>query len=358
VNPLRAAEGFLFGPGSGRRMLVTQVALAAVIGLRIALGPYLGLAGQPASLFRPVSFLRVLDAMPGPAVILGLQAVGTAAAALAVAGWRRRATFPTAWLCLLVLAGLRSSRGKILHNDVLLLLAAVPFLLAPAARWRDRAAVAAASSSDSRRFGWPVHTAMVVVAGAYLFSGLAKLASSGVAWVTSDNMRFVLNEAAGNGLVAFPGIPELLAGQAWMTHGLAGAILLFELTFPAVLLVRGRAGARVGAAYAGAAVAFHAGTWLILGLDYWAWAAVVAVVLVDWCPRIERLPNYGLWRQAGDRAGAGNQAGPAGVVPTGLCAPVVGRKKAEDRTCENATAGPELTGPGDWPSSSPPFLSC
>jgi hypothetical protein len=292
---------FLFAPGSGRRLLLTQVALAAVIGVRIALGPYLDLAGQPPSLFRPVSFLAVLDRMPGAGVIVGLQVVGTVAAALAMAGWRRRASFPVAWLCLLVLAGLRSSRGKFLHNDALLLLAAVPFLLAPVVRWRD-----GADGAPSARFGWPVRTAMVVVAGAYFFSGLAKVLHSGASWVTTDNMRYVLYEAARGGRVAFPGVPTWLGDQAGMAHGLAAVVLLLELSFPVVLLVQGRPVARrVAAVYAGATVAFHAGTWLALGLDYWAWAAVVTVVLVDWCPVAEHLARYGLTNTHGTGWGPG-----------------------------------------------------
>jgi hypothetical protein len=290
---------FLFAPGTAGRLLLTQGALAAVIGVRIALGPYVDLAGQPPSLFRPVSFLAVLDRMPGAGVIVCLQVVGTVAAALAVAGWRRRASFPVAWVCLLVLAGLRSSRGKFLHNDALLLLAAAPFLLAPIVRWRDRTA-------NSPRFGWPVRTAMVVVAGAYFFSGLAKLTHSGASWVTTDNMRYVLYEAAAGGRVALPGIPDWLGDQAGLAHGLAAAVLLLELTFPVVLLVQGRPMAtRVAAVYVGAAVAFHAGTWLALGLDYWAWAAVVTIVLVDWCPVAERMARYGLVDRRGTGRGPG-----------------------------------------------------
>lgn len=336
-------ERTLFAPGTGRRLLVTEVVLAAVIGLRIACGPYRGLAGQPPALFRPVSFLRVLDAMPGPAVILGLQVVGTLAATLAVAGWRRRAAFPVAWVCLLVLAGLRSSRGKILHNDALLLLAAVPFLLAPAVRWRDRAAAA-----PSVRYGWPVRTATVVVAGVYFFSGLAKLVHSGPAWVVTDNMRYVLYGAAAGGKVTFPEVPAWLAGQAALAHGLAAAILLLELTFPVVLVARRR---RVAAAYAGAAVAFHAGTWLVLGLDYWAWAAVAVVVLVDCCPLVERLSRYRLRSPPPFRSGAGNRPWPVDVVGAEACHPVARRKKAEDRTCEIAPAGAHASSP---PRSPPP----
>ncbi len=30
------------------------------------------------------------------------------------------------------------------------------------------------------------------------------------------------------------------------------------------------------------AVALHAATWLLLGLDYWTWAGAVLVLFVDW----------------------------------------------------------------------------
>jgi len=92
------------------------------------------------------------------------------------------------------------------------------------------------------------------------------------------------------------------------------SVLLLEITFPVILLQR----RRVNAVYAAAAVAFHGGTWLALGLDYWAWAAVVAVVAVDWSPFVERRlirrsARYRLWRVPRDRVAAGNQRPPADV---------------------------------------------
>ena len=55
-----------------------------LLGLRVALGPYRGLAEQPAALFRPVWFLTWLDRMPPVEVIVAVQVVGVLAAALAV----------------------------------------------------------------------------------------------------------------------------------------------------------------------------------------------------------------------------------------------------------------------------------
>ena len=272
---LRRLDRLLFGSGTSRRLVVAHVGLALVIGLRIALGPYPRLAGQPAALFRPLSFVRVLDQMPPLAVIVGLQVAGTIAAALAVIGWRRRATFAAAWVSLLVLAGLRSSLGKILHNDVLLLLAAVPFLLAPVVRWPGR-------DEPSPRFGWPVNAALATVAGAYFFSGLAKLTTSGLNWVTGDNLRYVMYDAARAGRVMFPDVPLLIADHAWLAHLTAAGALAFELTFPIVLIVK-----RLRPIYAAWAVTLHIGTWLALGLDYWLWIAVVLLIVVD--------PSYAMY---------------------------------------------------------------
>jgi hypothetical protein len=283
-------DRFLFGPGTRRRLAVTQMGLAFLVGLRVALGPYAGLAGQPASLFRPVWFLEALPAMPPVAVMVALQVLGVAGAALALVdrGRRRQVAFVVAWLCLLVLAGLRTSRGKVLHNDVLVLLACVPFLASPPPEGPVRYALA--DRRLSLRHGWPVHAALVVVAGAYFLCGWAKVAQSGLAWVTTDNVRNVLLVAAGSGRLALPAVAEAVASEDWLCHLVAALVLALELSFPVVLVA-----ARARVVYAASAATFHAATWLLLGIDYWAWAGVAVLVLVDWdrvgLRRRERRPS-------------------------------------------------------------------
>jgi hypothetical protein len=270
VSLLRRVDGFLFGAESSRRLVVTHLALAVVVGLRVALGPYRGLADLPPALFRPVWFLAPLADAPPLAAIVALQVAGTLAAAAAFSPRHRRVAFAVAWACLLVLAGLRASRGKVLHNDVLLLLACVPFLAAPAVRgWGDR--------RPSASYGWPVRAALVVVAGAYFLCGLHKLRLSGLAWVTSDNLRWVMAVAARSGRPAVPEVTRFVGDHAALAHVAAAAVLALELSFPVVLV---RPSWRP--AWAAAAVAFHAATWVTLGIDYWAWAAVAVAVLVDW----------------------------------------------------------------------------
>lgn len=279
----------LWAPGSCRRFAVVWRGLALLMAVRVALGPYRALAGQPEALFRPVSFLQVLDAMPSVGVFVVLQVVGTAAAVWAAAqGPRRgrsaRIAFVGAWVAYLVLAGLRSSLGKILHNDVLLLLAAVPFVVA----WSS------SDGEDERDCGWPVRAAMAVVAAAYFAAGVAKVRHSGLAWVTGDNMRYILSWAVLDGRMHFDGWTAWVSERAWLCTASAAGILGLELFAPVAV------GARMlRPAFVASAVALHVATWVLLGLDYWAWIGTVVVVLVDWDRVLgDKVPSTGRGRGA------------------------------------------------------------
>ncbi|HUR22935.1 MAG TPA: hypothetical protein VMZ73_03580 [Acidimicrobiales bacterium] len=264
---LAGVDGWLFAPGPPLRLEVVRRLVALLIGVRLALWGYWHLAGQPPPLFIPQGVISLLfDRMPPLATIVALQVGGTTAAMAVTAGRARRWGLPLAWACLLVLAGLRGSLGKILHNDVLVLLATVPLLVAPAER-----------RAPEERAGWPVRAAMVVVAGSYLFTGVAKVVHSGMDWVTSDNMRWVMAEAARDPRGPIEGVARFIAGHGAVAHAVAAAILALELAFPLVLFRP-----RLAPLFLAGAVAFHAGTWITLGLDYWGHLAVVAIVLVEW----------------------------------------------------------------------------
>lgn len=263
-------DGFLFGAESAGRLRATRAGLALVIAVRVAFGPYGGLAEQPPALFRPVWFLSVLPGMPPLEIIVGVQVVGTAAAVLAVLGWRERGTLLLAWSSLLFLAGLRASRGKIQHNDLLLLLVCAVFLLAPVGqRLRDR--------QRSVRYGWPIRTALAVVASVYFLTGFQKMVSSGPAWVLSDNLRNVMYAAPLNGKAPTESLALFIAHQPALAHLVAVITLAIELGFVSILVWP-----RARPLFVVAAVALHSSIYLTHGLDYSAWAAVVIVVLIDW----------------------------------------------------------------------------
>jgi hypothetical protein len=161
----------------------------------------------------------------------------------------------------------------VLHNDLLLLWVSAVFLLAPSrVSMRDR--------TPTRANGWPVRTAIVVTALVYFFAGYHKLRRSGPDWVFGENMSHLLRWGPSIGEPPAPALTEWVGENGVVSRLSAGFILGVEVSFPLAIWWRW---ARPW--LAGAAVVLHLGTWLLLGLDYWAWALTVPIVLVDW-PRL------------------------------------------------------------------------
>ena len=131
MRAVERAERWMFAPGDPRRLAAIRIGLCAVLAERLLRDVYVGLADQPAALFRPLSFMNLLPAMPSRGVVVVAQTVGVAAAAIACMGLWARGTLPLAFGCALLLGGMLTSAGKVVHNDVVLLLAVVPLLAAP-----------------------------------------------------------------------------------------------------------------------------------------------------------------------------------------------------------------------------------
>ncbi len=267
---MERVDGWLFAPEPAGRVRIMRLMLAALIAFRLATGPYLDLAGQPAALFRPVWFLTWMDQVPAIGVLAGIQLVGVAAAALAMLGWRERGTFLVAWSSLLVLAALRASRGKVQHNDLPLLLVGAVLAAAPVG-------VRLLDQRRSPAWGWPVRTSLAVVAGVYFLTGFHKLVSSGPAWVLSDNLRNVMYGARLNGHAPTDDVSLFIADRPWLAHLVALVTLVVELGAVAVLL---RPRLRPG--YVVALAVLHSGIYLTHGLDYSMWLGTAAIVLIDW----------------------------------------------------------------------------
>jgi hypothetical protein len=289
----RAVADWLFAPGDPRRLASLRIGLCTVLAIRLFRGVYAGLAGQPPVLFRPRSFMQLMPAMPGRPAVVALQALGIGAAVLSALGLGSRVALPIAWGCTVFLGGMTTSLGKVMHNDVLLLLAMVPLLAAPVDdAWSVRARLTRRSAPAlSSRYGWPVRTASVVVAGTYFLTGLAKIEFSGPAWFASDNLRFALY--ASSDAQSVPNAFGLfVADRPLLAHLLAAGVLGLELAFPAVLWKPSWAWAFVVAAGA-----VHLGILATMHLNYWPWIATDAVVLVDW-PHVAERSAAARWRPA------------------------------------------------------------
>jgi hypothetical protein len=269
-RPVAALDRWLFAPETAGRVRIVRLLLAVLIGLRLATGPHRGLAGQPAALFRPVWFLTWMEQMPSAGVLVLIQVVGVLAAVAAAFAWRERATFLVAWSSLLVLAALRASRGKVHHNDLVLLLVAGVLAAAPVGlRLLD--------ARRSPAWGWPIRTSLLLVTGAYFLSGFQKLVSSGPAWVLSDNLRNLMYAARLDGHAPTDQVSLFIADRPVVAHLVALATMVVELGAVAALL---RPRLRPG--YVLAVAVLHLGVYLTHGLDYSMWVGTAAVVLIDW----------------------------------------------------------------------------
>ena len=303
----RAAAGGLlqrplvwaFGPGDPRQLAALRIGLCSALALRLVTRTedYLVLAGQQRELFRPRSYMTLLDQMPSRPAIAICLAIGIVAAVLAAAGLLSRTTLAVALVAALVLNGLQTSQGKILHNDALLVLCLIAIVFARHGdawsvdawlrrRRRRRRGTPAPSVDAAPAYGWPVRAAMLVIALAYLVAGTHKIVESGgLGWAASDNMRWLLYVASdeqGHNAVAL-----WIAEHPSIAHVAAYGLMATECLFFLVLLAP-----RLRWVFVPAAIALHVGTWVTLRLDYSAWVLCVVVVFVTWTSVAARLRRY------------------------------------------------------------------
>lgn len=269
----------LWSPAPRHRLELLQGALLAVLGVRLALRRWWVMAERPAALFEPVAVLAWLPAPPGVLAIVVTWMAGLAAVAGGIAALRSgrsaQGALAVAWLSLLLLAGLWGSAGKVLHNDLLLLTVCVPLLFAPSVRRDD---------STRPQSGWPARAVLVLLAVVYFLTGYQKLRHSGLSWVFSSNMSWVIRRGQ-------PVVPEdlarSLADELWLTQALAGGALLLELAAPALLAVR-----RTRLWFAAAATVMHTSIWALLGLDYYGWVLTVWAVVLPFSTAADRLVRW------------------------------------------------------------------
>lgn len=282
-SPLRAAERFVFAPEDARRLAAIRIGLFGLLAARVAINDYGFVAGQPEALFDPVSLLHLLERMPSGELTSVVQAAALVFALLAAAGIWPRLTMPTAFVLALFLNLMLNATGKVIHNDVVLTLCLMPLLACPRAATRAWALPSPGSGRAGGgapamgvAYGWPIRTAVVVIALAYLFVGLQKLHFSGLDWVTTDNLRWVLYASSDAQSVPNP-FALFVADRPWLAHLLAAGTIAVEVGFPLCLRY-----AVLRWAFVPAVLGLHAGIGLAMGLDYSSQALTVIIVFVNW----------------------------------------------------------------------------
>lgn len=296
---LRRADGWVFAAEDARRLAAVRIGLCGVLALRLAISDYGAVAGQPAALFQPLTYMHLFDRMPSQGVATTLQICGVVAALVAAGGIALRVSLPLAFLCTLILNGMLNSAGRVIVGDAMLTLCLLVLLACgPAAgeAWSVRGSVRRAlrrhrgeparepsTASSGARYGWPIRTAMVAIALAYFFAGFQKWRYSGLPWVTSDNLRWILY-ASSDGHAHPNGLALFIADRPLLAHALAAGPLLLETCFPLVLFVP-----RLRWLFIPGVVAFHVGIRLAIGLDYSAQWLAVLIVFVNWPEAVARV---------------------------------------------------------------------
>jgi len=268
---VRRGERWIFAPEDARRLAGVRIGLCLLLAYRLTARDYDSFAARHVH-FLPHFYMDLFAHMPSPDVASLLQAFGIAAALVAAFGVALRVTLPVAFACGLILDGILNSAGRVLVRDALLMLCLILIIAAGRAAGEAWTVRAPTRMAVGARYGWPIRTAMLVVALAYFFAAFQKWRYSGFAWVTSDNLRWILYaQPHPNGLALF------VADRPLLAHLLAAGTLLLETCFPLILLVPALRWLLIPAV-----VSMHVAIQIALRLDYSAQWLTVVIVFVDW----------------------------------------------------------------------------
>ena len=285
-NLLRRADAWVFAAEDARRLAAVRIGLCGVVALRLATTDY-GVAARQPELFQPHFYMDVFERMPSQDVAITLQTCGLVAALLAAAGLAIRASLPLALVCWLILQGMLNSIGRVIVGDAVLTLCLLVLLACGAAageawsireplrvfrKFRREPGPLPSIPPRGERYGWPIRTAMIVIALAYFFAGLQKWRYSGLPWVTSDNLRYILyGQSHPDGLALF------IADRPLLAHAFAAGSLLLETCFPLLLFVP-----KLRWLFIPSVIAMHVAIRIALGLDYSAQWLTALIVFVNW----------------------------------------------------------------------------
>ena len=274
---MRRVERWIFAPEDARRLAGVRIGLCLLLAYRLAVHDYDAFTARHLR-FVPHFYMDAFARMPSPDLTTVLQTLGITAALVAALGLALRITLPVAFVCGMILNGVLNSAGRVMVRDALLMLSVAIIITAGRAAGDAWAVRAPRRTAFAERYGWPVRTAMVVIALAYFFAGFQKWRYSGFAWVTTDNLRWILYARPHpNGLALF------IADRPLLAHLFAAGALFLETCFPLVLFVP-----KLRWWLITAAVSMHVAIQVALGLDYSAQWLTVVIVFVNWPVVVDR----------------------------------------------------------------------
>lgn len=268
-------ESWWFAPAPAERLAALRI-LVGTFGLVwvCTRAPELfRLVELPATHFRPVGVVTILEQPLAPAVAIALVLATIALMALFVLGVRFQLVGPLAAAALLWTLTYRNSWGLPFHTENLLVLHVIALALSPAAdAWalgrRDRPAPEAG-------YGWAVKLLVALTAATYVLAAVAKLRIAGLDWLDGELLRNQI--AIDNARKALLGDYMAPFATLFLEHpdaliAFCVVTLAIELAAPIALL-----GGRPARLWAAAAWGFHLG--VILLMNIWFLYPLVGVAV-------------------------------------------------------------------------------
>ncbi len=284
-------------PAERLATLRVMVGLYGVIYLLSRVGAIWGVTRYRPAQFEPVGLVTwvapLLDGPLGAAEVVAGLALALGSGLAFTAGWKFRFSGPIYAVALLWVTSYRNSWGMVFHTENLLVLHTLVLAVAPSGQAWSLDARLRPLPAASRRFGWAVVLMCWVTALTYFVAGYAKLAHSGLSWVTSDTLRnFVAYDNIRKAELGagFSGVGTWMVAHAWVFPPMAAVSLTVELLAPLAVVDR-----RLGMLWAGAAWGFHFGVLMlmyilfhypILGVGYASFFPVER--LARWCSGVVR----------------------------------------------------------------------
>jgi hypothetical protein len=275
-------------PGFRAELPHGLAALRIAVGVAVLISPELWhapyFAAQPEALrFAPEGLGWIVEHVPiRVELAYAAQGMLIACCAAAIIGVAAQPAMLGVTLSGLYVFGLSQLSGAVI-NDMHLFWLSTLLAVSPCGDalsiWRRARGRPQPTAARSLAYGVPLQLSRVLLGIVYFFPGFWKLATSGLAWITSDNLR---NQLYWKWYQLGREPPALrLDHVPYVLQVAALAVVVFELGFLALIwFPRGRVIAALGG------LAFHLGTQWLMGITFLSLLACY-VVLLPW-ERISR----------------------------------------------------------------------
>ena len=239
--PVRSRwDAFWFEPSTPTGLAICRVLFFGAFLLYFLRIDYRELGDVPPHSWRAVwPFAQLGISLPSDATLNVLQWLWRGSMFAACIGFAWRWASLAAFILGLYLVGLPENVASINHSDAIVVLGLGVMALSRAADALSVDALLERTANNpanrSAEYTWPIRAMWVVFVTIYFAAGVTKLATSGLAWITSDNLANLLM------LAPVTGSPLTLLGQAIGRHrvlssALAALSVVIELSMPLVLV--------------------------------------------------------------------------------------------------------------------------